>query len=382
MGIEDDLPIDKINALKKKEYLARSVAFTKVLIIDEISMLSAKQLDLVNRICQMFKEDMRPFGGMQVVFCGDFFQLPPVGRNGKDVRFVTESEVWNNMDLKICYLDEQHRQSDKKFLKLLRSIREGEVTEEMRGVLNKRLNKKIKSSITPTKLHTHNIDVEAYNLRELGKIKGEESVYEMKGEGLEKLVENMKKGSCLAPQLLGLKVGATVMFVKNNFVKHFVNGTLGKVTEFDSDSGYPLVETFDGDIIEASPEQWVIEDGKEIVASVRQVPLRLAWAITVHKSQGMSLDAAEMDLRKTFEYGMGYVALSRVRSLAGMYLVGFNDMTLKTRPEVIVLDQELQVRSDGDLKEFSGANKKEIKKMQEDFVGKIAGARFAGGLFD
>ena len=137
MGIEEDLLPDKINALKKKNYLARSIATNKVLIIDEISMLSAKQLDLVNHICQAFKEDMRPFGGMQVVFCGDFFQLPPVGRNGKDVRFVTESQVWNNMELKVCYLDEQHRQSDKKFLQLLRSIREGEVTDGLRNILEK-----------------------------------------------------------------------------------------------------------------------------------------------------------------------------------------------------------------------------------------------------
>ncbi|MFA6897435.1 MAG: PIF1 family DEAD/DEAH box helicase [Patescibacteria group bacterium] len=382
MGIEEDLLPDKINALKKKNYLARSVALTKVLIIDEISMLSAKQLDLVNRICQAFKEDMRPFGGMQAVFCGDFFQLPPVGRSGKDARFVTESQIWNEMDLKICYLEEQHRQSDKKFLQVLREIREGEVTEATRKILEKRLGKEVKSAIRPTKLHTHNIDVENYNLHELDKIKGEERIFEMEGEGLGKLVENLKKGYCLAPQLLGIKVGATVMFVKNNFGKGFVNGTLGKVTDFGSESGFPVVETFDGSIIEASPEQWTIEDGKEVVASVRQVPLRLAWAITVHKSQGMSLDAAEMDLRKTFEYGMGYVALSRVRSLAGMCLTGFNEMTLKTREEAIILDKELQARSDKDLKEFIRANKKEVKKMQEDFVGKITGARFAGGLFD
>ena len=240
----------------------------------------------------------------------------------------------------------------------------------------------MKSAIKPTKLHTHNVDVESYNLLELGKLAGEERVFEMEGEGLEKLVESLKKGYCLAPQFLGLKVGATVMFVKNNFIKGYVNGTLGKVTDFDSDSGHPIVETFDGNIIEAHPEQWTIEDGKEVVASVQQVPLRLAWAITVHKSQGMSLDAAEMDLRKTFEYGMGYVALSRVRSLSGMCLTGFNDMTLRTRPEVIALDRELQARSDEDAKEFGRANKKEVKKMQEDFVGKIAGVRFAGGLFD
>lgn len=381
MGIEDDLPVEKINALRKKDYLVRSVAMTKVLIIDEISMLSAKQLDLVNRICQTFKEDMRPFGGMQVVFCGDFFQLPPVAREDKDARFVTDSKIWNNMDLKVCYLEEQHRQSDKKFLRLLSEMREGDVTDEMRALLNKRMGKKVKSDIRPTKLYTHNIDVEGYNLGELGRLKGEERVYEMEGEGLEKLVENMKRGYCLAPQLLGIKAGAIVMFVKNNFSKGYVNGTLGKVTEFDSESGFPLVETMDGNVIEASPEQWTVEDGKEIIASVRQVPLRLAWAITVHKSQGMSLDAAEMDLRKTFEYGMGYVALSRVRSLSGMFLAGFNEMALKTREEAIAFDRELKARSEKDNKAFRKIDKKQLKKKQEEFIGKTGGERYGGGLF-
>lgn len=382
MGIEDDLSPEKINALKKKNYLARSIAHNKVLIIDEISMLSARQLDLVNRICQMFKEDMRPFGGMQVVFCGDFFQLPPVGGRDKDVRFVADSSVWNGMDLKVCYLEEQHRQSDNKFMRILSEIREGNVTDEARGILSRRIGKPIRGAMRPTKLHTHNVDVETYNLKELDRLSGRERVFEMEGEGLEKLVENMKKGYCLAPQLLGLKTGAMVMFVKNNFGKGFVNGTLGRVKDFDDDSGFPLVETLSGDLIEASPEQWTIEDGREVIASVRQVPLRLAWAITVHKSQGMSLDAAEMDLRKTFEFGMGYVALSRVRSLSGMHLSGFNDMALRIRPEVIAFDRELKRRSEEDDREFKKAGKAKIKALQDKFIMKTGGERYSGGLFD
>lgn len=381
MGIEDDLPVEKINALKRRDYLVRSVAQCRVLIIDEISMLSAKQLDLADRICQAFREDMRPFGGMQVIFCGDFFQLPPVSRGGKDARFVIDSEAWNGMDLRVCYLTEQHRQSDKRFLGVLREIREGEVTEGTRKLLAKRAKAKMEFAVKPTKLHTHNIDVENYNLGELRKIEGKERVFEMEGEGLGKLVENMKRGSCLAPQFLGLKIGAAVMFVKNNFGKGFVNGTLGKVVDFDGESGCPLVKTLSGDVIEASPEQWTIEDGKEIIASVRQVPLRLAWAITVHKSQGMSLDMAEMDLRKTFEYGMGYVALSRVRSLSGMYLAGWNEMALRIRPEMIALDKELRSRSEKDLGEFKKPGKAEIERRQKDFIGKAGGEKYAGGLF-
>lgn len=381
MGIVEDLDVEQMKALKKKDYLVRSVAFSKVLIIDEISMLSAKQLDLVNRICQTFKQDLRPFGGMQVVFCGDFFQLPPVGRGGHDARFVAEAQIWNRMELRVCYLEEQHRQSDKKFLRVLKDIRENTVTEETWGILRKRLNQPVKSPIKPTKLHTHNFDVEAHNLRELQQLDAPESVFEMEADGVHNLVESLRKGYCLAPQQLGVKVGAVVMFVKNNFNKGYVNGTLGKVTGFDADSGFPVVETFAGDHIVASPEQWVIEDGQEILASVRQVPLRLAWAITVHKSQGMSLDAAEIDLTKTFEFGMGYVALSRVRSLSGMHLVGFNEMALQAKEEAIALDRELQARSNQDAKAFAKLDKQKLHKMQRDFLSDNGGERYAGGLF-
>lgn len=381
MGIEEELSPEQMKALKNKDYLVRSVVFAKVLIIDEISMLGAKQLDLVDHICKTFKEDMRPFGGMQVVFCGDFFQLPPVKRNGRDGRFVTESHIWNNMDLKVCYLEEQHRQSDKKFLRVLKDIRENNVTDETLSILKNRMDKPVKSKIRPTKLHTHNYDVETYNLEELGKIKEEEVVYEMEADGVGNLVERLKKGYCLAPQMLGVKVGAVVMFVKNNFNKGFVNGTLGKVVGFDEDSGYPTVETFSGDMIVANPEEWVVEDGKEIIASVRQVPLRLAWAITVHKSQGMSLDAAVIDLRKTFEYGMGYVALSRVRSLSGMELVGFNEMALKAKEEAIALDREFCKRSKKDRQEYLKLGKKKTEERQKELLKKNSGEKYAGGLF-
>ncbi len=382
MGIEEEMTPEQIRLLKKRDYLVKSVAFAQVLIIDEISMLGAKQLDLVDQLCKLFKEDNRPFGGMQVVFCGDFFQLPPVSRGERDGRFVTASRIWNEMDLRVCYLEEQHRQSDKKFLSVLKDIRENSVTAETVEILERRMGVPVESDFRPTKLHTHNLDVENYNLAELSRIKGRELVYEMEAGGLGKMVEGLKRGYCLAPQRLGVKVGAVVMFVKNNFNKGFVNGTLGKVTGFDGESGFPVVETFAGDEIVASPEEWVIEDGKEIIASVKQVPLRLAWAITVHKSQGMSLDAAVIDLRKTFEYGMGYVALSRVRSLKGMELVGLNRMALVAKPEAIALDRELRLRSETDAGAFKKLGKKKLLERQKEFLCRRGGEKvYAGGLF-
>lgn len=151
------------------------------------------------------------------------------------------------------------------------------------------------------------------------------------------------------------------MFVKNNFKESYVNGTVGRVIGFDDDSGYPLIETFNGDLIEAKRETWPIEDSSGVLALISQVPLRLAWAITVHKSQGLSLDCAEIDLSRTFEYGMGYVALSRVRSLSGLKLLGLNDLALEVNERMITFDEELRQQSKQDLAEFLEGNSYRLK---------------------
>jgi len=136
-----------------------------------------------------------------------------------------------------------------------------------------------------------------------------------------------------------------VMFVKNNFEAGYVNGTLGKVIGYD-DNKYPIIETTSGRNIMALPATWNMEENNEVVASVRQIPLRLAWAITVHKSQGMSLDAAEIDLSKSFEYGMGYVALSRIRRLDNIKLIGINQIALRVNPEIVEKDKEFKKLSE------------------------------------
>ena len=382
MGIDDRLSDDQIEALKEKEHLYRRIRYAKVLIIDEISMLNANRLDLADRICKAFRQDMRPFGGMQVIVCGDFFQLPPVkARAGDDGRLVTESMIWHSMYLNVCYLEEQHRQEDQRFLKVLGDIRGDTVTEETHAILGQRLHASTRWQVRPTKLYTHNAEVNAENISELGKLRGGTTVFEMQSEGVPHLIDNMKDG-CLASAYLELKVGAVVMFVKNNYSKGYVNGTLGMVTHFEEESGYPVVETLSGDRIVAHPEEWTIEDGTKVLASLRQVPLRLAWAITIHKSQGMSLDCAEMDLSKTFEYGMGYVALSRVRSLDGMKLTGLNPMALMVNKEVSVLDEILRNKSQEHLAEFLEIEAVERKKQQKDFLRRNKEGVIMEGLFE
>ncbi len=367
MRIEETMNGREIDNLKDDEDVFSRVTGAQVLIIDEISMLNANRLDLVNNICQALRQDLRPFGGLQIVLCGDFFQLPPVARGREDGRFVVESESWANMDLNICYLKEQYRQADKSFLKILNAIRKNAINENILNTLNERLNQPIKSIIKATKLHSHNKNVDAENIYELDKLAGDKRTYEMSSRGVSKLIKSLKT-NCLAPEELSLKKDAVVMFIKNNFTKGYANGTLGKVVDFDEDSGLPVIEILSGRKIVAGLESWVIEEGSQILASISQIPLRLAWAITVHKSQGMSLDCAEIDLSNTFEFGMGYVALSRVRTLKGIKLLGMNDKALQVNQKAIDLDEILFNESKRCLRDYKKLSAKEIKKEQEDFI--------------
>ncbi|MDP2684292.1 MAG: PIF1 family DEAD/DEAH box helicase [bacterium] len=324
--------------MMKKDYLREHIIHNDILVIDEISMLHANQLDLINKVCKYFRQDVRPFGGLQVILSGDFFQLQPVRGMGFK-SFVVNSHAWPELNLDICYLSEQYRHQDTKFLKLLKNIRSQSCTTADMALLQSRIGAKLKSKIKPVKIYTHNIDVDSLNALELGEIKQKPKIFQMKSEGLEHLVKTLKK-NCLAPEDLILKKGAVVMFVKNNFNENYINGTMGEVIDFDDEDGFPIVKTVEGKTITVKPVSWTIDEHDEVVAEIMQIPLRLAWAITVHKSQGMSLDLTEIDLSKSFEYGMGYVALSRVRSLEGLSLVGFNQKALQVDPKVTELDKD------------------------------------------
>lgn len=370
LGIKDDLTEYDLEDLESKKYLYDRFKNTDVLIIDEISMLHHFRLDLVERIARHLKRNQLPFGGMQIILCGDFFQLPPVSRMGeKESHFSYKSETWKKLDLKICYLEEQFRHKDDKFIKILNGIRGNNLSEESLFCLNSRNNACLKEGVEPTKLHTHNINVDTINDTELNKLSGQIFAYKMEDKGRKALVDALKK-SCLAPEVLRLKKGARVMFVKNNFEEGYANGTLGKVIEC---SNYgPKVMLTSGKIITPEKVNWVIEDDGKIKATITQYPLRLAWAITVHKSQGMSLDAVEVDLSKSFERGMGYVALSRVRTLEGLRLLGINKNALEVREDVMIFDEDLKDMSAEDKKWLYSLTDKEIKEKQEEFLQKVA----------
>ena len=341
MGIAKKMTGKQIKKLLKRKDLFKRIKEAQVLIIDEISMLDAASLDLVDKICKAGKNPFMPFGGMQIVLCGDFFQLPPIG---KDAEFSFQAFSWEESGIKVCYLDEQFRQDDSDFLKVLNKIRTNEAGEKELAILKTRLNKKVSHLPKVTKLFTHNMNVDVLNQTELSNIDEVPEIFQMIEHGPTELVEFLKKSYPVA-QELKLKVGAVVMFIKNNYEAGYVNGTLGEVIDFDSE-GFPVIKTKNKNGIVAKPASWNIEEDEAILASIKQIPLRLAWAITVHKSQGMSLDAAEIDLSKSFERGMGYVALSRVRALDSIYLIGINEMALKVNELVVKKDKEFQKLSD------------------------------------
>jgi len=342
IGIKDKLTKAQLNKLESDDKLNKKINKTEVLIIDEISMLSASRLDSINLVCQHIRQNTKAFGGLQVVMAGDFFQLSPVVKNElEDGRLACQADIWSKMDLKVAYLNDQFRQniSDDLF-SILKAMRLNLIKPALLEKLEARISRdNILEKMT--KLYSHNKSVDQENEIELDKIEERSKSFFMTEKGSSYLVANLKK-SCLAPETLVLKKGAIVMFVKNNFKQKYVNGTLGEVIGFNRSSRLPIVLTKDKREIEVETSTWYYSEDDKVLASISQLPLRLAWAITIHKSQGMSLDQAQIDLGSTFGKGMAYVALSRLRSLAGLNLIDFKEKALWTDPYLIELDKRLR----------------------------------------
>jgi ATP-dependent DNA helicase PIF1 len=326
---------------------------TDVLVIDEISMLHDFRLDMVDEVCRLVrKEPHIPFGGIQIVMSGDFFQLPPINRGeSRAGSFVVNSNVWQELDPVICYLEEQHRQDDEQLLGILNAIRAGDVRRHHAEALLARTEVYPDEFEQLTELHTVNIDVDSMNEAKLKELEGDELSYEQTTTGSENYVENLQR-SVLAPKVLKIKEGALVMAVKNSPERKYVNGSIGRVVGFEPHTEYPIVEFLNGKEVSMQPDTWELRDGDKKRASITQIPLRLAWAITVHKSQGMTLDAARIDLRKAFVEGMGYVALSRVKNISNLYLSGINQMALRVSEEAQAIDGHLRHKTTQALTRF------------------------------
>ena len=389
IGIKDKLSRAELHTIATNKRIEKRVKAAKVLIIDEISMLPPATLQMIEAICREVKENQQPFGGMQVLLVGDFFQLPPVVKKNYDEnyqddlfgvappRFAYESEVWKNAEFVTCYLTQQYRQDDDVLLSVLSKIRRNSFDDTSLCQIKTR---KIEVSTIPEfipKLYSHNQNVDAVNDAELAKIPGRAIVFTMTSSGPEALIRAMMKG-CLSPEKLYLKKGAVVMFTKNDQKGKFVNGTLGTVEGFHGEDNLPMVKTRDGqNLVVVFSVWWVEEDGKTRGKLV-QIPLRLAWAITVHKSQGISLDEAVIDLSRVFEFGQGYVAISRVRRLSGIYLLGWNEMAFQVDPEVVKVDEQFREESQSAENVYQNISISEIETMSQDFITACGGNVKAG----
>lgn len=345
LGILDSLMPEDLKRLGGADRLIKRYNSTDILVIDEVSMLHGARLDMINELAKVLRASTKPYGGMQVILVGDLFQLPPVSRGygpaGFD--FAHMSQAWAELELKICYINEQHRQqTEDGLLNLLQAMRDGSFDTMHHELLQERMGAAPQAVRAVTRLYSHNVDVESINDKHLQSINDQEYSYEMETKGTAAKIEQLAKG-LLAPPVLTLKVGAEVMFVANNFGEGFVNGSRGMVVNFENKT--PQVRLTNGRVIDVAPHSWSLNEDGRVRAEISQLPLRLAWAITIHKSQGMSLDAAEIDLSRAFTPGMGYVALSRVRSLDGLYLQGFNETALQMHPQIFELDRELRIAS-------------------------------------
>ena len=343
LGIREFIDPRTRQQLAGNAKLSKRYNLADVLVIDEVSMLHGRRLDMVNEACKLLRKNERPFGGLQVILVGDLFQLPPVNRDNSVPDFVHLSASWQELNPRICYLSEQYRQQSGGLLDLLEAMRRGLVETYHQELLQSRIGQKPASGQAVTRLYAHNVDIDTLNQRHLSALTNQGYKYEMETKGGAVKVEQLQR-SVLAPDLLELKVGAEVMFVANNPSLGFVNGTRGQVVDFKDTK--PIVRVSNSSRrIKVEPHSWKLEEDGKIRAEVVQLPLRLAWAITIHKSQGMSLDAAQIDLSKTFTPGMGYVALSRVRSIDGLFLEGINAMAMRMHPAIYELDNVLKALS-------------------------------------
>ncbi|KAG9395074.1 DNA helicase Pif1 like [Carpediemonas membranifera] len=331
VGSEDAATI----AMKLRRRKGGNWPSCRVLVIDEVSMLSARLFDLIESVARMVRRDRRPFGGIQVILTGDFLQLPPVSRD-EQARFAFEAAAWPGVvGERVFELTHVHRQRDQRFVRVLNAIRLGQLTSEAEAVLDAAARNTLPDGALPVKLYPFRRDVDRDNSIELRRIDAEAITIAGVDTGADaqrRLLEH-----CPAPLALTLKKGAQVMLLKNLDVgAGLCNGATGVVLEIKVRPedlaqrkahvahGYPIVDVrFSTGAVKAiTPEEWTVgQPESRASAKRRQVPLALSWAMTIHKCQGSTLDMAEIDLGNAFEAGQAYVALSRVRAVEGLKLV-------------------------------------------------------------
>ena len=315
---------DYLTYMRSKGYAFKGacarIRGTRMLIIDEVSMMPGRIVEFIDYVCREVRDDARPFGGIQLIAVGDFLQLPPVSKTGRyDWAFA--SPVWEALDFSNVTLRQVHRQDDPEFISILNQFREGTVTKEGAVILKKRVAVFPKASIL--RLFTHNTQVDKWNAYQLGTIDSPEKVFSAEGHGPPAEIEWLQK-NLVTPSELKIKQGARVMVTANlpsgdGETLAAANGDMGEVVSWDAGSVHVRLDN--GETLAIAPHVWDFDPTTEAeTGTFSQFPLRLAWACTIHKSQGLTLDRALIDIRAAREPGQAYVAVSRVKSLAGLHL--------------------------------------------------------------
>lgn len=353
-----------IRKLPYKNKVLRRWLNTRVLIIDEVSMMTPEILELLNDVAQIVRRDTsKPFGGIQLVLVGDFCQLPPVMKLSDDVKkqelmFLFESSIWHKLNLQVCPLTEIVRQDDPIFQNILNEARQGKLSDKSIQILSSRKDADWSSlKIRPTLLFSRRAEVDMINNTNLCALKGKEYVIEAKtvfdatiSKGITSDSPEVKRAEAKldrdAPYktTLQLRKGAQVMLIYNlNPEAGLVNGSRGVVEGFtDTIPPLPLV-LFKGqdEPIKIEPQSWESDELEGVKR--KQIPLILAYAITIHKTQGSTLDCALMDIGSTiFEVGQAYVALSRVKSLDSLFIYDLDSSAFKAHKKVVEFYNSLQ----------------------------------------
>ncbi|MFW9930723.1 MAG: AAA family ATPase, partial [Candidatus Thorarchaeota archaeon] len=347
-----NLPIKKIvsGIYKNKKSLDRW-RLTEILVIDEISMMGGELFDKLNEIGKIVRNRrLKPFGGIKLILSGDFLQLPPIN----DI-WIFKSKVWNTLNIKHVIFDIPYRYDDKNFFEILKRVRKGNLTHldilqlEARIDAYEEINKNCNlNNIKPTILYSKNANVDFYNNKQLEKLKEPEFIFHAKDsfykkEGCKPNKEKQQKliMNKMVPISIKLRIGAQVMLRKNiDVIRGLVNGSRGIVQEIRGEEIRVRFVNNREEWIEYS--SWEYEDSESIFIR-KQIPLILAWAITIHKSQGCTLDYAICNIGKNiFTEGQGYVALSRVRNLKGLFLQDFEISSIKVNEEALEYSMSIE----------------------------------------
>jgi ATP-dependent DNA helicase PIF1 len=326
-----DRPAEVIEKYMKDQTRDR-IKSCDMLAIDEISMINGDLLELLNEVFKYVRHSDQPFGGVQLIVIGDFLQLPPVSKD-EQVPFAFESYAWKEADFKTFHLTKVYRQDDQEFCRILADIRKGKVVDEdIRSLVDKDEPKENGY----VNLFALNRLSNAYNLENLREIKSPNVFIQGHDFGEEKYKAILDK-HCLAPKELFLKVGARVMLLLNlDQEAGLINGSMGYVVDICKQARAVRVKFDNGittDIHTETVTQITVD--QEVVAHREQVPLRLAWAISIHKSQGMTLDRVRIDMSGIFEYGQVYVALSRAKTMQNLYIKNLNKSSIRAHPKAV-----------------------------------------------